>query len=219
MPAPPPPELSLYATRWKPFMAAVGIGGLLVVDVLQYFVWPTPTITTHPENYQEPNKTILFLFVFIVGGLGVLLALYWTFTRRPLLQLTTTSLMYRPFPKPPFTVHWADVVLIEADTRKDSVYPVPFYHITILTLWFNLKSEDDQPLYPVSIDLRPANFSLSATELVQLIRTYHKVRWRPRPKAAKARKQARRAVRGSEQRTHWLMVALRPGSTSQALTT
>jgi hypothetical protein len=86
-----------------------------------------------------------------------------------MLQLTTTGLMYRPFPKPPFTVRRADVAHIEADTRNDSVYQAPFYRITILTLWFNLKSEDDHRSIRHSIDRRPANFLLSTTELVQLI--------------------------------------------------
>jgi hypothetical protein len=173
-----PPPVSLYATRWKPFLAAIWFAGGLVIDLLYYFVWPTPPTPVHPWEYQEPAKTILFVVVLLVCASFVGLGLYWTLTPRPLLQLSTTQFIYRPFPLRTRTILWEDVENVTAGVAQQAT--ISWIRPTILTLWFILRSDrlatgsDRQHL---SLDINPGHLSLQADDLVKLIRTYHPVQW------------------------------------------
>src|SRR6185312_3367966 len=95
----PPAPVSLYAMRWKAFLITLFFAGFLLVDLLYYFVWPTPSATANPWAYQEPGKTITFIVLLLVLVPAVAVGLYWTLTPRPLLQLSATSFVYRPFPR------------------------------------------------------------------------------------------------------------------------
>jgi hypothetical protein len=173
-----PPPVSLYATRWKPFLAALFFAGGVVIALLFYFVWPTPPTAVHPEDYQEPVKTILFIAVLLFCATFALLGLYWTLTPRPLLLVSASGLVYRPFPLPTRTIHWEDVEHVTAGVARRS-RPL-MTDATVLTLWFTLKpprlsaGSEQQPL---RIDIYPENFSRRADDLVQVLRTYHDVQW------------------------------------------
>src|SRR6185437_12688270 len=110
------PTVSLYATRWKPLLAALGFAGGVVVAVLWYFVWPTPMISAHGWEYQEPVKTVVFVVILVGSAAFTLLALYWVVTPLPLLQLTASSFTYRPFPLPKRVINWDDMEYISAFT-------------------------------------------------------------------------------------------------------
>jgi hypothetical protein len=85
------------ATRWMPFLATLAFAGAIVIDLLYYFVWPTPFIAFRSWMYQEPAKTMTFIVVFLIGAAFVTFGPYWTVTPIPLLQLSASGLVYRPF--------------------------------------------------------------------------------------------------------------------------
>jgi hypothetical protein len=187
-----PPEISLYATRWKPFLAAIGFAGGLVVDLLSYFVWPIPVVTSNPWEYQEPARTILFIFALLICAALVLLGLYWTITTRPLLQLNASCLVYRPFPLPTRVIYWADVDHISAFTTQRGVL---FSHNTVVTLFFSLKlygtfSVEEQQV--IHIDIGPGTVSRTPQELVRLLQNYHTVQYFEIPMRTKAGSRTRR---------------------------
>ncbi len=171
-----PAPTSLYASRWKMFLMALFCAGWLVVDLLHYFVWPTPPVTTHPESYQEPFKTILFIVFGLVLLPFTLYFVYWTLTPRPMLHLSAASLVYRPFPRPTRTIYWEDVELANAFALQQ---PTRLgLDPTILTLYFTFKPHrlsayQTQP--KLKLDIRMAFFSLHADELIHLMNTYHHV--------------------------------------------
>jgi hypothetical protein len=177
----PPPPASLYATRWKPFLAALVFAGGIAIDALFYFVWRTPPTAVYAWAYQQPLKTILFIVVLLVCTTFVVFGLYWTLTPRPLLQLSASGLVYRPYPLPTRTITWDGVDHVSASLGKKEAVFTPVFGVThaILTLSFTLKahplSSGTEPLLEVAINL--GNLSLRADELVQLIRTYHDVQW------------------------------------------
>lgn len=168
----PPAPISLYATRWKAFLITLFIAGFLVVDLLNYFVWPTPTITNQPWSYQEPTKTIFFIVVLLILAPMVALGSYWTLTSRPLLQLSATGLVYRPFPRPTRTISWDDVESLIA-YRSVTGQGAP---TKILTLRFTLKPHGlsaDQAPQRLGLDIHLQLLSLSADELIERISAYH----------------------------------------------
>lgn len=116
-----PAPIALYAARWKAFLITLLFAGFLLVDVCYYFVWPTPTVTTQPWLYQELAKTIFFIFWGLICASSVVMGLYWTLTPRPLLQLSTTSLVYRPFPRPTRTIVWGDVEHVTAVAPQNPI--------------------------------------------------------------------------------------------------
>ncbi|HEU4782998.1 MAG TPA: hypothetical protein VFS83_06650 [Ktedonobacterales bacterium] len=188
-----PPTVNLYATRWKPFLAAIVFAGGIVIDLLFYFVWPTPVITTTPWEYQEPTKTILFIVALLICAVFVLLGLYWTVTPIPMLQLSESRLVYHPFPLPTRTIYWADVALISAFAAKRDTSL--FTRATFLTLSFMFKPHDtlahvDQQ--SIELDINLGTLSLRAEDLVRLIRNYHEVQFRAEPKHSKTTRQFRR---------------------------
>jgi hypothetical protein len=187
---------SLYATRWKPFLAALVFSGGLVVDLLYYFVWPTPAITAQPWEYQEPAKTILFSVVLLISAAFVVLGLYWTLTPRPLLHLSATELVYRPFPLPTRTIYWHDVEHVAASaTPKDTSLVT---HTTIFTLWFIFKPDRlstasaARARQPLQLDIDLGNLSLHADELLALMRHYHDIQWLRPQRDTKAEYKIRR---------------------------
>ncbi len=187
------PTVNLYATRWKPFLAAILFAGGVVIDLLAYFAWPTPVITATPWEYQEPTKTILFIVVLLICAVFVLFGLYWTVTPIPMLQLSESRLVYHPFPLPTRTIYWADVALISAFAAKRDTSL--FTRATFLTLSFMLKPRDaltDVDQQPIELDINLGTLSLRAEELVRLIRNYHEVQFRAEPKHSKTRRQFRR---------------------------
>jgi hypothetical protein len=133
-----PTPVALYVTRWKKLLAASVCGALLAVDLLNYFVWPTPETSPNPWVYEEPAKTLLFLGVLLGATLFLLLALYWTLTPLPLLRVTASEVIYRPFPLRARTIHWDEVeyVLATATRRATTMGR----RSTTLTLFFALKS-------------------------------------------------------------------------------
>lgn len=184
-----PPEVSLYATRWKPFLAALVFTGALVVDLLWYFVWPTPMISAHSWEYHEPAKTIVFIVVFVLAAAITLLALYWVITPLPMLELTTSSFIYRPFPLPKRVIQWSDVEHISAHAWKRSVNLL--MDRTILTLTFSLNAHGALAAggsQRIEIDIVPGVFSRKPEALVRLLREYHSVQFYSDPTNAKARK-------------------------------
>ncbi len=177
---------SLYATRWKTFLAAMFFAGCLVVDLLYYFVWPTPAITNHPEAYQEPTKTIMFIVVLLFLAPLIALGLYWTLTPLPLLELSTASLIYRRFPLPTRTIYWDDVERVSACAMRRDTSPLT--HATILTLWFTLKPDRlsaYQGQQRLDLDINLSTLSLHADDLLQMIRNYHDVQMLQTPKKSK----------------------------------
>ncbi len=173
-----PPTVSLYATRWKPLLAALAFAGGVLVAALWYFVWPTPMIATYRWEYQEPAKTVVFVVMLVVFAVFTLLALYWVVTPLPLLQLTASSFIYRPFPLPKRVISWEDVEFVQAFTWKRAVNLL--MDRTMLTITFTLTPDD--ALVPgrrqqIQIDIVPANFSRKPEDLVRLLRDYHAVQF------------------------------------------
>lgn len=173
-----PPPVSLYATRRKPCLAALVFAGGIVIDLLFYFVWTPSPIAVNPGQYQEPEKTFVFLVVLLGCATFVFFGLYWTLTPRPLLQMSASRLVYRPFPLPTRTICWEDVAYVSAGVARINTSPVTT--ATKLTLWFTLKPDrlaagSDQ--HPLHIDINLGNLSLRADDLVRLIRAYHDVQW------------------------------------------
>lgn len=182
-----PAPVSLCATRWKPFLAVLIFAGGLVVDFLYYFVWPTPDVTAHPWEYQEPAKTILFWGFLLISATFIALCLYWTLTPRPLLQLSATSLVYRPFPLPTRTIYWDDVEHVAATAVQVDTSLVT--HTTMFMLWFTFKPDRlsaARAQQPLQLEINLGNLSLHANELLALIRAYHDIQWLRPPKDAKA---------------------------------
>jgi len=132
-------------------------------------------MTSHPGEYQEPARTILFLLLFLGCAAFVLLSFYWVFTPRPLLQMNASSLVYRPFPLQTRTIYWVDVVHISAFTWRQVNL---ISHTNIMTLSFMVKphgmpAAGKQQL--VRVDISTRYFSLKPKELVRLMRNYHAV--------------------------------------------
>jgi hypothetical protein len=170
----PPAPVSLYAKRWKAFLIMLFFAGLLLGDLLHYFVWPTPSATASPWAYQEPGKTIVFVVVLLVLVPAVAVGLYWTVTPRPLLQLSASSFVYRPFPRRTRTISWDDVEWLTAypgATRQGRSG-------RSLTLQFTFKPHRlpaEQAPQKLRLDIPLLLLSLSADELIDLISTYHRL--------------------------------------------
>lgn len=189
-----PSPISLYATRWKAFLLSLFFTGFLVVDLLYYFVWPIPSIQTYPWAYQEPGKTIGFIFLLVTFAPLTVLGLYWTLTPRPLLQLSSTSLVYRPFPRPTRTISWDDVERITAVAPQTDTSQ-KWTPVTTLTIWFTFKPHRllaDQAQQRLQLDINLRLLSLSADELLQLMRNYHEVQSLQTPRKSKAARNSRR---------------------------
>lgn len=171
-------SISLYASRWKASLVALVCASGIAVDLLSYFVLPTPVVTAQPWAYQEPIKTIMHLFMLVVFGSVCLYGVYWTLTPYPLLRLSASGLVYRPFPRRTQAVDWDDVQRITAHVTRRTTYP--FARITALTLWFTFKSfhpSTDSDGRTLSIEVNTWMLSRRPEELLRLIRTYHDVQW------------------------------------------
>jgi hypothetical protein len=175
-----PPPVALHVTRWKTLFAAGGCGALLVGDLLFYFVWPTPETTPYRWEYQEPAKSLVFLGVLLATTTALLLALYWTLTPLPLLRLSASEVIYRPFPLPSRTIRWEEVEQVFASVTRR---PVGLWRSrAILTLRFSLKSprfEARTVQRLLRLDITPGQLSLQPDELVALVQTFHNVQWLP----------------------------------------
>jgi hypothetical protein len=178
----PPTPISLYATRWKSFLLALVFAGVIVMDWLWYLVWPVPDVTMYPLAYQEPGKTIYFTVALLVSAALVATGLYWTFTSRPVLRLSVSELIYRPFPLPlPWrTISWDDIESVSVDFAWKHVPLGQLTHGSILIFWLTYKphrssASSAQPPLEVHINMRA--LSLQADELVKLIGIYHAVEW------------------------------------------
>lgn len=188
-----PVPISLYATRWKTFLAAMFFVGCLVVDVLYCFVWPTPAVTSQPWAYQEPGKTISFIVVLLLLAPLIVLGLYWTLTPIPLLYLSAASLLYRPFPLPTRTIYWDDVEYVTAFAMRRDTSPLT--HATVLALSFTLKPDR---LYAyrgqqrLQLDINLSTLSLHADDLIQMIRTYCDIQVLQTSTKSKAHRKTRR---------------------------
>ncbi|HLZ23358.1 MAG TPA: hypothetical protein VKQ30_14675 [Ktedonobacterales bacterium] len=160
-----PAPISLYATRWKAFLMTLFFAGLLLGDLLSYFAWPTPAVQTHPWLYQEPTKTIFFIVWTLICVLMLALGLYWTLTTRPLLQLSATSLIYRPFPRPTRTIVWDNVEWLTAFPSRGTRQRSP---ARILTLRVTFKPHHlfaDRAPQKLQLDINLQLLSLSADEV------------------------------------------------------
>ncbi len=188
-----PAPISLYATRWKTFLAAMFFAGGLVVDLLYYFVWPTPAVTSQPWAYQEPDKTISFIVVLLLLAPLIMLCLYWTLTPIPLLYLSAASLVYHPFPLPTRTIYWDDVERVSAFAMRRDTSPLT--HATIITLSFTLKP-DRLAAYRgqqrLQLDINLSTLSLHADDLLQMLRTYCEVQVLQTSTKSKAHRKTRR---------------------------
>jgi len=193
MTAAPAPQ-SLYAMRWKTFLIALFFAGFLLVDLLKYCVWPPPSATATPWAYQEPGKMIVFIAGLLILAPAVAVGLYWTLTPRPLLQLSATSLVYRPFPRATRTIVWDDVeqVIVYHDATRQG------RPATRLTLWCIFKPPlwTDRALKRRQMDINLQLLSLSADELIELIGTYHHVHTLRTPKNPQNAQAARTTGRG-----------------------
>jgi hypothetical protein len=148
--------------------------------LLFYFVWPIPETTPNPWEYQEPAKSLVFLGVLLVSTISLLLALYWTLTPLPLLRLSASEMIYRPFPLSSRTIRWEEVEHVFATVTRR---PIGLWRSrAILTLLFALKSpriEAGQARRPLRLDINPGQVSRRPDELVALVQTFHHVQWLP----------------------------------------
>ena len=167
-------------TRWKTYLAASVFGAMLVVELLFYFVWPTPEISANPWEYQEPAKTLLFLGTLLVPTIFLLLALYWTLTPLPLLRLSAAEMIYQPLPLPSRTIRWEEVEDVFASVTRR---PTGLWRSrSILTFLFALKSpriEAGKALRHLRLNINPGLLSRRPDELVALVQTFHDVQWLP----------------------------------------
>lgn len=168
----PPARVSLYATRWKTFLFTLIIAGLLLVDLLSYFVWPTPSVTANPWEYQEPFKSILFILVLLSLVPAIAVGLYWTLTPRPMLELSATSFVYRPFPRRTRIISWDDVEWLSAFPERQG------HSARTLTLLFTVMPQPDrlsaeQAPQKLRLTINLQLLSRSTDELIDLISAYH----------------------------------------------
>jgi hypothetical protein len=175
---------SYYVTRWKVFLAAVGLASFSVIDVLSYIVWPTPLVTTNPWMYREPANTMVFLAILLFCAALAFCGLYWTSTPRPMLELSPSRLVYRRFPLPIRVIHWDDVEGISAVASKRNLNPS--MSIVVLILGFMLKPHSDSTRNdnPVSIEINLKNISAAAIDVVNAMRAYHEIQFRDATKKA-----------------------------------
>lgn len=172
-----PAPISLYATRWKPLLGALGCAGFIAVDLLVYLVLPTPDVTANPWMYQEPFKTLLFIAGLLIFAYAGALGVYWTLTPVPLLRLSASELVYRPFPRPTFVMRWDEVEGVLARVSRRAVGPA---HLTFLTLRFTVKPHHrfaGSAQQPLRVEINLGQLSLRADDLVRLLRTFHEVEW------------------------------------------
>jgi hypothetical protein len=171
----PPAPISLYAPRWKVLLVTLMFAGLLLGGALSYFVWPTPAVHTYPWLYQEPTKTLFFTVWTLMCAALVAVGLYWTLTPRPLVQLSATAFVYRPFPRPTRAISWDDVEWLTAyRSRTSRLAPA-----TTLTLRFAFRPSPlstAQTPARLQLDIPMQLFSLSADELIELMSRYHPLR-------------------------------------------
>ncbi len=187
----PPAPISIYATRWKPLLAAVFCAGAIVFDLFDYLVWPIPAHPVHPWEYQEPARTILFVLILLICGAIFVIALYWAVTPRPMLYLDASRFVYHRYPLPTCSIAWEDVEGIAAFVIQRDIHPLLNKTTPILSLSFTLKQRHIGPYTPpiqvLSVDIKPTGLSLRAEELVRIIQQYHPVNFvsavaKPRPK-------------------------------------
>lgn len=173
-----PSPISLYATRWKQLLMALGCAGYIAVDLLEYFVLPTPDVSANPWQYQEPFKTILFIAILLIFVYLFAVSLYWTLTPLPLLRVSASELMYRQFLRPTCVIRWDEVERVSA--RVSRIATGAGTHVTLLILWFTLKPHQrfaGRDRQPRKIEINLGKLSISAGDLVKLLRTFHEVQW------------------------------------------
>lgn len=168
----PPAPVSLYATRWKAFLFTLLFAGLLLGDLLYYFVWRTPSATASPWAYQEPFKSIMFILILLTLMPTVAVGLYWTLTPRPMLELSATSFVYRPFPGSVRIISWDDVKWLSAFPERQA------RTARTLTLLFTLTPQRDRLLaaqapQKLRLTVNLHLLSRSADELIDLMSAYH----------------------------------------------
>lgn len=170
----PPAPVSLYVVRWKAFLITLFLAGLLLADLMSYFVWPTPSVTTSPWMYQEPWKTMIFIVVLLSLIPAIAVSLYWILTPRPLLQLSATSFVYRPFPLLGHTriIAWDDVKWLSAfpeATRQGR----PARTLTLLFTLTPPRLSIGQAPQKLRLTISLQLLSRSSDELIDLICAYH----------------------------------------------
>lgn len=172
----PPAAVSLYVVRWKACLITLFFAGLLLADLLFYFVWPTPSATATPWAYQEPGKTISFIVVLLSLIPAVVVGGYWTLTPRPLLELSATRFVYRPCPLLGRTrsISWDEVTWL-------SVFPEATRQgrpARTLTVQFTFTPPPDrrpagQAPQKLQLTINLQLLARSADEVIDLMSAYH----------------------------------------------
>lgn len=158
-----PATTSLYATRWKPLLSALGFSG---------FLWAVVALTVEPSQI---GAHVLYAVLFAPF---ILFALYWVVTPIPILSVSATQLIYRPFPRPTVTINWKDVEHASASywmRSRRMLTPATMFTLAVYMKPYVLAPGGGRQYRTISINL--PTISKSSDELLQILRAYHDVQW------------------------------------------
>lgn len=151
--------------------------GLLVFDVLNYFVLPRPEVVAQPIWYEEPFKTLFSIAMFVLSVYVLVIGVYWLFTRSPRLVLDEDGIIYRPTPFVTRRLRWADLEHVSASRDSFLAVPVP-YRVVSLTIWADVKAHAHLSYNgksKVSVRIGQAGIGMQVDDLARLIARYKKV--------------------------------------------
>jgi hypothetical protein len=162
------PPLKIYYSRASAWNGAIVAVVLLVCAAPFYFIVATPTGTT-------PTKTLVFALWVAFCWAGLLSNLYWILTPSPLLLVTTTGMVFHPWPFVTRTIRWADISSITAVKTSATAY---LQRTVTLTLWVTVNPHavaayGNKPA--LKLNIRQAMLPMPVDKVVHLLQEYHSV--------------------------------------------
>jgi hypothetical protein len=107
-----------------------------------------------------------------------LFALYWVVTPIPILSISATQLVYRPFPKQTVIINWEDVESVAGTFWKRPRFRAPAAKTFRLHIAFKPYISDPSGGRKIqTLDINLGVISKSSDELLQIIHAYYAVKW------------------------------------------
>jgi len=171
--------VAVYARRFAGLCFALLGAAFLLVATLMYFAWPTPSITNRPWIYLEPDKTLIFAGSLLLFGSILVVGLYWTFRRSPMLYLDTTGLVYRLYPLMQKSFRWADIAGITAMKQTPTSPALASFNMIVgVTLFVHVKPRAVAQYHGKSrhrLGFGRLLLPMPMDELVYLVQHYHPI--------------------------------------------
>jgi hypothetical protein len=127
---------------------------------------------------------MLFLILILLGTAPFVANFgYWTLTSHPLLELSATSFVYRPFldlPKHARTISWDEVEWLSAspEARRQGR---PARTLTLLFRFTPPRLSAGQATQTFRLTIYLTFLSVSAAKLVDMLNAYHPLHWTSTP--------------------------------------